>query len=169
MVRLSTLVNNTSPLVIQPLSGQSGPVVDPYVTPYATRGLKQQLKVIGGSSANAQVSGSSVRRTISGKLVSLFPEQMRKYYSVITCADVSPPVFDDSWIGTTVQVDCVAELGYQVGSSPARPVVPGTTTRTEGHVVYYRPQLIMIVLSLDSGQYDDWNASYPWNMELEEV
>ncbi len=66
--------------------------------------------------------------------------QFRKYKSSISCRDQEPPAIDGVWPGHVVTVECVAELSYPTGGSPARPVVSGST-RTQGGFVFYRPQL----------------------------
>jgi hypothetical protein len=53
-------------------------------------------------------------------------------------------------------VECVAELSYPTGGSPARPVVSGST-RTQGGFVFYRPQLQMRVTGFSANR-DEYGA-----------
>src|SRR4029078_6450006 len=96
------------------------------VPDYSARGLSQTLEPIEGS--------ASLRRTINGALKDLSFAQFRKYKSTISCQDQEPPAVDGVWRARLVTVDCVVELSYPAGGTPARPVVTGST-RTEGTFV----------------------------------
>ena len=93
--------------------------------------------------------------------------QFRKYKSSISCRDQEPPAIDGVWPGHVVTVECVAELSYPTGGSPARPVVSGST-RTQGGFVFYRPQLQMRVTGFSANR-DEYGADGQWQMDLEEV
>lgn len=129
------------------------------VAPYSIRGAQQTFEPID--------DGGDFHRTVNGKLVNLSPSAFQKYRSTISCEDVDPPAFDGAWVGRTVVVDCIAEVGYIGTGGPDRPVVTGSE-RTSGGVNYFRPVLTMMITK--------WNltkSEYPnltnWSMELEEI
>src|SRR5262245_12930993 len=124
-------------LVITPLSPNTALIL----TPYSARGLTQTLEPFDPG------SGQSIRESINGDTVDLFPRQFRKYQSTISCTDQATPCLDDAWKGQLVEVDCVHELNYLLGGAPHRPMVPGSS-RIEGNFVFYRPRLIMMVLNI---------------------
>ena len=62
-------------------------------------------------------------------------------------------------------VDCVAELVYADGGSPARTVA---SSRTDGGFVFYCPRLTMRVLSFEIDR-DEWGAAVAWTLTLEEA
>jgi len=126
---------------------------------YSARGLSQTLTPIDAA--------TSQRRTINGALNDLSVAQFRKYQSTIECTDQQPPACDGVWPGRVVTVDCVAELSYPVGGTPARQVVPGSE-RTNGNFVIYRPRLVMQVTRFNMAQ-DEWGRTVPWQMALEEI
>lgn len=127
---------------------------------YASRGITQSLDVIEAA--------TSLRRTVNGELVAISAPQFRKYRSTITCTDQVPPAFDALWPGQSLTVKCAAELSYvTAGGSAARTVVSGSS-RTEGAFTYYRPQLTMRVVRITQAT-NEWSASVPWTLELEEV
>jgi hypothetical protein len=126
---------------------------------YSARGLTQTLEPIEAA--------VSLRRTINGGLVDLSFAQFRKYKSTISCQDQEPPAVDGVWPGHVVTVDCVAELSYPSGGSPARPVVSGST-RTQGAFVFYRPQLQMRVTGFSVNR-NEYGAAVQWQMDLEEL
>jgi hypothetical protein len=115
---------------------------------YSARGLTQTLQPIEAA--------ISLRRTINGGLKDLSFAQFRKYKSSISCRDREPPAIDGVWPGHVVTVECVAELCYPTAGSPARPVVSGST-RTQGGLVLYRPQLQMLVTGFSANR-DEYGA-----------
>ena len=115
---------------------------------YSARGLTQTLEPIEAA--------LSQRRTVNGSLKDLSFAQFRKYKSSISCRDQEPPAIDGVWPGHVVTVECVAELSYPTGGSPARPVVSGST-RTQGGFVFYRPQLQMRVTGFSANR-DEYGA-----------
>jgi hypothetical protein len=129
------------------------------VPDYSARGLTQTLEPIEAA--------ISLRRTVNGGLKDLSFAQFRKYKSSISCRDQEPPAVDGVWPGRVVTVDCIAELSYPTGGSPARPVVSGST-RTQGGFVFYRPQLQMLVTGFSTNR-DEYGADVQWQMDLEEV
>ena len=132
----------------------------PGVPPYSARGASQTLEPISAS--------QQLRRTINGSLVDLSRSEFRKYRSTISCADQQPPAVDGVWPGQQITVGCISELSYKTsGGSPARSVVSGSS-RVEGSYTFYRPSLIMRVVSF-SQQTDEYGASVSWSLELEEV
>src|SRR4051812_38576820 len=84
---------------------------------YSARRLTRTLQPIEAA--------NSLRRTINGGLKDLSFAQFRKYKSSISCRDQEPPAIDGVRPGHVVTVECVAELSYPTGGSPARPVVSG--------------------------------------------
>jgi hypothetical protein len=154
-----TLANGTW-LVITPLSGAYAL----QLTPYSARGLTQTFEPLTGSGAAGQ---TWLRRDVNGTLRNLVDTRFQKYKSTITCTDGETPCLDNGWIGITCEVSCAFELSYPTGASPARPVVAGSS-RTQGLITYYRPQLLMIVAGIKvSGA--EYPATYNWQIELEEV
>jgi len=109
----------------------------------------------------------SLRRTVNGGLKDLSFAQFRKYKLTISCRDQEPPAIDGVWPGRLVTVDCVAELSYPTGGSPARPFVSGSS-HTQGSFVFYRPQLQMLVTSFSVNR-DEYGADVQWQMDLEEA
>jgi hypothetical protein len=126
---------------------------------YSARGLSQTLEPIDAS--------RSIRRSINGILTDVAHAQFRKYKSKISCTDMRTPAFDGIWPGLTVTVDCVAYLSYPVGGVAHRTVVAGSQF-TEGVFTFYRPRLTMMVIT-NTAQTDEWTASVPWELDLEEV
>jgi hypothetical protein len=59
------------------------------------------------------------------------------------------------------------ELSYPTGGSPARTVVTGST-RTQGSITYYRPQLTCLVASIKNSA-QEYAALNAWEVDLEEV
>lgn len=140
------------PLTLLELSGIG-------VAPYATRGATQSLTPID--------QAAQVLRTVNGDLDDLGLEQFQKYSSVISCTDQLAPACDGLWPGREVTVNCISELCYKTaGGSAARPVVAGSE-RVEGDFTYYRPQLVMRVMSFNSST-DEWASSVTWSMSLQE-
>lgn len=129
------------------------------VAPYSIRGATQSLEPID--------DGGDFHRTVNGNLVNLAPSAFQKYRSTISCEDVDPPAFDGAWIGRTVVVDCIAEVGYIGTGGPDRPVVPGST-RTSGGVNYYRPQLTMMITGFNIDK-DEYPNRTNHRIELEEI
>lgn len=135
------------------------------VQPYSARGLSQSLDPIGAS--------ANLRRSINGVLHDVSQVQFRKYKSTISCSDQSAPALDGVWPGMVLDVDCVAELSYKTGGSPARPVVEvGSSeepaTRTDGAFTFYRPRLSMRVMNYSTTE-DEYGRTVQWSLELEEV
>lgn len=129
-------------------------------SPYATRGLLQTLEVIEAS--------KQMRRTVNGALIDISLSQFHKYRSVVTGNDQLPPAFDGFWPGQQITVKCIAELSYLTsGGSPAKTVVSGSS-RVEGSFTFYRPQLLMRVVSFNTNT-DEWRSVVSWVLELEEV
>ena len=146
-------------LVLTPLS-----TATPVLTPYAARGLTQTLEVIMGAGGRG---GAWLRRDVNGVLRDASDTRFRKYKSTITCRDGETPCIDNAWIGLQVQVSCVVELSYPTGGAAGRTVVSGSS-RTQGSITYYRPQLTMLVTSIkNSGQ--EYTALQSWEINLEET
>ena len=115
--------------------------------------------------------------------------QFDKYTLTISCADMNAPAFDAlrpgvwrrtvngglvdlSGNGSIVTVDCVSELAYKTtGGSPApspqRTPVTGSS-RTNGLFTFYRPQLVVGVIS-KSMETDEYGAVCSWQAEFEEI
>ena len=126
---------------------------------YSARGLSQTLEVIDAS--------KNMRRSINGVLTDVAHTQFRKYKSKISCTDQRAPRFDGIWPGLTVVVDCIAYLTYPSTGSPQRTVIAGSSF-TEGNFIIYRPRLTMMVVG-NSAQSDEWDATVPWELDLEEI
>lgn len=130
------------------------------VVPYSARGLKQTLAPLDQASQN--------KRTINGDLKDLSFDGFRKYKSTITGADQEPPAIDGIWPGLQVTVNCIYELSYKTsGGSPQRTVVAGSS-HTSDVFTFYRPQLVMRIMSF-SCERDEYGAAVSWSMDLEEV
>lgn len=126
--------------------------------PYSYRGVAQTLEPIQAI--------SQLRRTVNGALTDISNAMFRKYASTITANDQETPEFQ--WPGPTCTVDCIAELGYKTsGGSPGRTVVSGSS-RIVGAFTFYRPQLIMKIVSW-SLNHDEWGRQIGWSLGLEEV
>jgi hypothetical protein len=132
----------------------------PGIPLYSARGLTQTLEPIA--------VGNQIRRTVNGNLINLAPTQFRKYASKITCTDQRTPAIDGLWIGAIVTVDCVSELAYLTeGGSPTRTVVEGSE-RVEGLHSFYRPQLTMMVVGLNTST-EEYGVQVTWGIDLEET
>lgn len=143
-----------------PPGGQTALVISVMGVPlYSARGLSQTLEPIDAA--------ANYRRSINGILTDVAHTQFRKYKSKISCTDQRAPAFDGIWPGLTVVVDCVAYLCYPTAGSPDRTVIAGSSY-TEGSFTFYRPRLTMMVTA-NSAQTDEWDASVPWELSLEEV
>jgi hypothetical protein len=130
------------------------------VAPYSARGLDQSLQPIDGA--------GQLRRTVNGALVNLSETQLRKFTSTISGSDQLSPAVNGIWPGKTVTVDCIAELCFPTsGGAPDRSVVSGSS-RVEGAMTYYRPQLSMMVTDWQLKR-DEYGAQVSWTLELEEV
>jgi hypothetical protein len=130
---------------------------------YSARGLTQTLTPIQAIRNNK----NNLRRTIGGTLLDLTPPQFLKYGSRISATDVAPPAINGVFPGTTITVECVAELAYAVGGSPTRPEVSGSSVTANGFV-FYRPVLAMMVVDL-SESFAEWQGENNWFIDLEEV
>lgn len=132
----------------------------PGINPYSARGITQTLDLVESSSRLAE--------TINGKTVNLSPVQFRKLKSTISFNDVDPPAFDSIWPGMILTVGCAKERSYKTsGGSPDRPVVSGSE-RVEGEYTYYRPELVMMVVSYaDASQ--EYARTNQATLELVEV
>lgn len=127
--------------------------------PWSSRGCEQTLEPIDQS--------KQIKRTINGVAHDLSLPQFRKYRSSVTCNDINSPAFDANWPGKELTVDCIPELSYlTAGGAPAKTVVAGSS-RTDGDYTFYRPQLIMRMLSWDIRR-DEWGHETGWQIELEE-
>lgn len=129
------------------------------VAPYSIRGARQTLEPID--------DGGDFHRTINGQLVNLAPADFQKYRSTISCDDVEAPALNGVWVGQTITVGCVAELGWMGTGAPDRTAVSGSE-RVAGAVNYYRPVLTMMVTSLSMDR-DEYGHMTSWTMELEEI
>jgi len=135
----------------------------PGVNPYSARGLRGTLGPI-----DAAKGDNKLRRTVNGTLVSVAAPQMWKYRLEVQGNDVAPAALDGLWVGMQATVDCHVELAFlTAGGSASRPMVPGSE-RFDGDYTYYRPQLLMLIVELETST-DEWAASVSWSMTLEEV
>jgi hypothetical protein len=126
---------------------------------YAARGLTQTLTPV-------QEAKPPPRRTINGEARFLGGIQMRKYDSVITCADQNAPPFSGLWPGDDIVVDCVCELSHLdvTGNTPERTVV---SQRVVGDFVLYRPRIEFMVVDFDQS-FQEYAAEYVWRLTLTE-
>ena len=135
----------------------------PGVNPYSARGLRGTLGPI-----DAAKGDNKLRRTVNGTLVSIAAPQMWKYRLEVQGNDVAPAALDGLWVGMQATVDCHVELAFlTAGGSASRPMVPGSE-RFDGDYTYYRPQLVMLIVELETSS-DEWAAAVSWSMTLEEV
>lgn len=131
------------------------------IADYSTRGATQTLEPINSA-------GAGLYRDVNGVLRSVGSTSFQKYKSSIQCQDQRPAILDGVWPGKAVTVKCLQELSYVTsGGAPARSVVSGSS-RTEGSLTYYRPELSMMVVNF-SVQTDEYGADVSWRMDLEEV
>lgn len=128
------------------------------VAPYSARGLSQSIKPIEQT--------SQLVRTITGELLDLSEEQMRKYAITLTCTDMRAPAFGGLWPGMAVTVDCVAEMGNGDLSSD-RPAVGGSSYSEDG-INYFRPQIACRVVSFEWND-DEYGEAIGWTLELVEI
>jgi hypothetical protein len=135
----------------------------PGVNPYSARGLRGTLSPIAAAQGD-----SLLARTVNGTLIDISAPQMRKYKLEVTGNDDAPAALDALWVGMTVVVNSLVEIGYLTATgSSGRTAVPGSI-RTEGSFTYYCPQLTMMVVEL-SLERVEWEANAPWHLTLEEV
>jgi hypothetical protein len=131
---------------------------------WSARGLTQTLDPIDDSGV-----GTTIRRTINGKLIDLTNPIFQLYKTTITCTDIRTPCLDGAWRGQIVRIDCALELGFfTTGGVAARPIVGNVLPRNEGAWSWYRPSLTMMITSITQG-YEEWPALYQWKLEAEEV
>jgi hypothetical protein len=152
-------------LVITPVLNATG-ADTPMLPIYASRGITQTLTLIQGTGEGESALGNTIRRTINGLLLDLTAPQFRKYASDINFGDVEMPAMDGAWLGTVCQVDCTFELAFPVGGHPQREVVLGSE-RTEGHFVFYRPSLLMMLVGFNTS-FDEWNVEFRSGMKFQE-
>lgn len=131
------------------------------IADYSMRGATQTLEPI-------DAAAGGIYRDVNGNLHNVSSGSFNKYKSTIQCKDMRPGIFDGVWPGKLVTVKCIAELSYVTsGGSPDRTVVAGSS-RTEGPLTYYRPQLSMMVVARPI-HVDEWNGDVTWRLDLEEV
>lgn len=127
------------------------------ISPYASRGLKQSWAWLS--------QATQVKRTINGVAVDLSLAQFRKIDTVITGTDQLPP---KAYLpGTEVTVKCLFEMSYKTSGGAAERTVVSGSSRTDGDFTFYRPELIMIVQTLNVDT-DEYGAQVGWNMNLTE-
>jgi hypothetical protein len=130
------------------------------IAPYSARGLTQSWGLIDAA--------RNFRRTVNGDPINLAPPQFKKFRCSITCTDVNPPAFAGVALGLELAVDWVVEFSYATATgAPAHEVVEGSS-REEGDFTFYRPRMQMIVRDY-SGSVAEWDATTPWQLDLEEV
>ncbi len=132
---------------------------------YSARNLTQSLFLIPGMASG---SGSIIRRTVNGKLIDLTYSQFRQYGTKITCTDRRAPALDGIFPGQPVTIHCVTELCYPIGSHPSRNSVSGSE-RTEGHFIFYRPVLKMMITTFSPNTMAEWQQDVTWELTAEEV
>lgn len=111
-----------------------------------------------------------------------------KYRITLQCSDKNAPAFDSlrvgMWrrtvngglvdlggFGSVVTIDCISELAYLAGGSPAptpqRTAVTGSSRTVDGHT-FYRPQLVCGLIS-KSQETDEYGAVCGWQAVFEEI
>lgn len=129
---------------------------------YTARGLNQTLSIIEQQKHTA--------RTINAALRDISNPAFKKYRTEITCTDVTPPPFDNTWSGQVVSVQCAVGLSYKTGNpgSPFKSVVPGSAY-VQGLFTIYRPFFPeMMVMDMNTN-FEEWKADVGWKLILEEV
>ena len=131
------------------------------VPPYSARGISQTLEPIEAA--------AYLRRDVNGNLIDLSVSQERKFRSTITCEDQDHPALNGVWPGMQLTVDCVVELAYADATDGAadRTAVAGSTRTADGFI-FYRPQLVMLVVGYTI-ERDEYGAAVGWTLDLEEV
>jgi hypothetical protein len=129
---------------------------------YQARNLNQTLDVIG--------EATQLERTINGVLTDFSAPQFRKYSSKITIPnDVNAPPFDGVFPGMQVEVGCAVGLSFVTGlpGAPFREPVSGSLY-IDGNYTFYRPELDMLVRSLET-HFDEWKNIVGWTLNCEEI
>lgn len=134
------------------------------IPPYSARGITESFRPTGET--------AQMVRTVNGELINLLDgvsDDFKKFELTITCTDQDHPVLDTLWPGDTLTVSCATEFKYieDTDTDPARTPVDGSTREENGYT-YYRPTLIMKVMSYDITQ-DEFGADIGWTLELVEV
>ncbi|RPH72716.1 MAG: hypothetical protein EHM78_02095 [Myxococcaceae bacterium] len=125
--------------------------------PYSARGLTQTLAPIQ--------QAAQMRRSINGKLIDVSLPQFKLFASSVSGADQRPPFA--YFPGTLVTVRCLSFLSYKTsGGAQERDAVPGSHV-VEGAWTYYRPVLVMRVMSFSISE-EEWAAGVNWSVALEE-
>jgi hypothetical protein len=127
--------------------------------PYSTRTALQTLTPIAAA--------TQLARTANGRLKDISdPDGLfRLFASTITGTDMQVPEF--TWPGVEVTVSCIAELGYKTSGGTQLRIAVGGSPRVDGDYTFYRPQMLMRVVSFQITR-DDWNAANGWQLDLEE-
>jgi len=130
------------------------------IPPYSARGLSTTLTPIGQAAV--------LKRTINGELDDLSDSVFRKYRLTITCTDQQAPSFDGIFPGAVVTVDFPQELAYsEYHPGPGRAIVPGSERQANGFN-FYRPRFVCRVVTHNVAS-PEWDASYAWTLDLEEI
>lgn len=130
---------------------------------YQARGLTQTLSVIGAA--------TQLERTINGNLVDFSAAQFRKYASKINSpTDVNSPPLDGVFPGMQVTVQCAVGLSYLTtgGNGPHHRNEVSGSVYTDGLYTFYRPELVMLVRSVETS-FNEWKNIVGWALEVEEV
>lgn len=143
---------------------------------------------MAGDETELVISGDGMPPTsvrgISETLEPIDNPQFDKYRLTLSCSDKNAPAFDHlrvgnwrrtvngglvdlSGNGSVVTVDCVSELAYKTGGSPARTPVAGSSRTADGFA-FYRPQLI-VGLTSKSMDTDEYGAVCGWQAAFEEI
>lgn len=131
---------------------------------FSGRNIKQSLDEIDppGKEALLQRSGN-------GNFISFVRPQFQKLRSVIDYSDYRPPVFNDSWVGQTMVVNCAIYRWRTGGQSADRSIVPGSTVigPTTDNNYGYLPQLAMTLKSWTCN-FDERKHIYSGRIVMEE-
>jgi hypothetical protein len=139
------------------------------------------------------ISQGVLRRTINGVLINLGNKSHRKFHSIISCKDKTPPAFEKLWVGMRLQVGCIQSLTQTI--SPNLPQIQlerealsvvlydqagkswpcqvkekknvELPAQFPGGFLTYRPCLTMMVKGYQL-ETDEWGLTVGWRLELEE-
>jgi hypothetical protein len=128
---------------------------------YQARGIVHSLSVIGGA--------TQLERTVNGTLTDFSAPQFRKYSLKLNSpSDVNAPPIDNIFPGMEVVVQCAVGFSFVTGTVglPHKSPVSGSLY-TEGAYTFYRPELTMLVRTVET-TFDEWKNVVGWSMELEE-
>lgn len=111
-------------------------------------------------------ASAKLARTANGVLVDLSDPAYRKYSLSLSADDVRLPALANLWRGERFTVECPICLRER-GTTPSRPVVPGTVALGDGWVEY-RP-ILDALLTDNSLSETEGQGAASWSLSFEEV